>query len=61
MCIRDSLTDLADLDAVNRAYAEFFPGGVPARRVVGVSELPGGASVMIDGVLSNAEGTPPVR
>ena len=48
------LTDLADLDAVNRAYAEFFPGGVPARRVVGVSELPGGASVMIDGVLSNA-------
>jgi len=55
------LTDRADLDAVNRAYAEFFPGGVPARRVVGVSELPGGASVMIDGVLSNAEGTPPVR
>ena len=53
------LRNLADAEAVDAAYAEFFPGGVPARRTVGVSALPGDALVQIDAVVSNAEGTPP--
>lgn len=53
------LKDIADIDAVNEAYATFFPGGVPARRVVGVSEILGDALVQIDAVVSNAEGTAP--
>jgi reactive intermediate/imine deaminase len=57
--INIALTDLADLDAVDEAYATFFPSGVPARRVIGVSALPNGARVQIDAVFGNAEGTPP--
>jgi enamine deaminase RidA (YjgF/YER057c/UK114 family) len=34
------LADIADLDAVDEVYATFFPGYVPARRVVGVSPCP---------------------
>lgn len=53
--------DLADMDAVNEAYKEFFPEGTPARRVVGVKNLPFEASVMIDAIFGNFEGTPPVK
>ncbi|MBY0124383.1 RidA family protein [Bacillus sp. S/N-304-OC-R1] len=53
------LKNIADLDAVNEAYKTFFPGGVPARRTVGVSALPQDALIQIDAVVSNAEGTPP--
>ena len=53
------LEDIADIGAVDEAYAAFFPGGVPARRTVGVSALPKGALVQIDAVVANAEGTPP--
>ena len=49
-----------DLAAVDEAYKEFFPDGTPARRVVGVNDILKGASVMIDAVVSNAEGTPPI-
>lgn len=52
------LTDLADLAAVEEVYGEYFPEGTPARRVVKVGKLAEGASVMIDAVVSNAEGTP---
>ena len=52
------LTDIADAEAVDEVYGTFFPGGVPARRTVGVSALPGGARVMMDAIVSNAEGTP---
>ena len=55
------LKDLADLAAVDEVYATFFPGGIPARRVIGVRELPKGASIQIDAVVSNAEGTPPKK
>ena len=55
------LVDLADLDAVDEAYAAAFPAAGPARRVVGTSALPMGARVQIDAIFGNAEGTPPVR
>lgn len=51
--------DLADMDAVNEVYAEFFPEGSPARRVVGVSALQEDALIQIDAIAGNAEGTPP--
>ena len=53
------LKDIADIAAVDEVYSTFFPTGVPARRTVGVSALPGDALIQIDAVLSNAEGTPP--
>ncbi|MEO2216262.1 RidA family protein [Chromobacterium vaccinii] len=53
------LKNIADMDAVDEVYATFFPGGVPARRVVGVGALPRGAMIQIDVVVANAEGTPP--
>lgn len=46
---------------MNEVYQTFFPQGTPARRIVGVSELPKEASIQIDAVVSNAEGTPPVH
>ncbi|WHY86681.1 Rid family detoxifying hydrolase [Neobacillus novalis] len=53
------LKNIADIDAVDEAYKTFFPGGVPARRTVGVSALPEDALIQIDAIVSNAEGTPP--
>ncbi len=53
------LKNIADMDAVDEVYTKFFPGGVPARRTVGVSALPKGALIQIDAVVANAEGTPP--
>ena len=53
------LKNIADIDAVDEVYTTFFPGGVPARRTVGVSALPKDALVQFDAVVSNAEGTPP--
>ncbi|WP_314927464.1 RidA family protein [Aeromonas piscicola] len=51
--------NIADLDAVNAIYTKYFPSYLPARTVIGVSELPAGALVQMDAVLSNAESTPP--
>lgn len=53
------LKNIADLNEVDQVYKEFFPGGIPARRVIGVSDLPNQACIQIDAVVSNAEGTPP--
>ena len=53
------LKDLGDIGAVDEVYGTFFPGGVPARRTVGVSTLPMGALVQIEAVAGNEEGTPP--
>lgn len=52
--------NLADLDAVDEAYKEFFPTCTPARRVVGVAQLPEGALVQMDAIVGNYEGTPPI-
>ena len=54
------LADIADLAAMNEAYAAFFGDHKPARKVVGCGELPFGACVMIDAIAGNWEGTPPV-
>lgn len=54
------LADIADMDAMNEAYAAFFGDHKPARKVVGCGELPFGARVMIDAIAGNWEGTPPV-
>ncbi|ACO74882.1 Endoribonuclease L-PSP, putative [Laribacter hongkongensis HLHK9] len=53
--------NIDDMAAVDEAYATFFPGYVPARRTVGVANLPKGALVQIDAVVSHAEGTPPKK
>lgn len=54
------LADIADLAAMNEAYAAFFGNHKPARKVVGCGELPFSARVMIDAIAGNWEGTPPV-
>ncbi len=53
------LKNIADMAAVDEAYTTFFPGGVPARRTVGVSAISKDALIQIDVVLGNEEGTPP--
>ncbi len=42
------LTDIADFGAMNAVYAEYFPGGKPARVCYQVAALPKGAKVEID-------------
>ena len=53
------LKNIEDIDTVNEVYTTFFPGGVPARSTVGVSDLTNDVLIQIDAVVSNAEGTPP--
>ena len=55
------LKNIDDIPAVDEAYANFFPGGVPARRTVGVAALPKDALVQIEAVVSHAEGTAPKK
>lgn len=51
--------NISDISGVDEVYKEFFPEGIPARRIIGVGDLPGQACIQIDAVVSNAEGTPP--
>ena len=61
------LKNLSDIEAVNEVYTTFFPdsgiartaGYVPARTIVAASDLPMGALVQIDAVVSHGDGTPP--
>lgn len=53
------LKNIEDIAVMDDIYTEFFPGGVPARRTVGVSALPENALIQIDVVVANAEGTSP--
>ncbi|MBV7596485.1 RidA family protein [Aeromonas sp. sia0103] len=57
--INIQLKHIEDMEAVNAIYTQYFPDYLPARTVIGVSELPAGALVQIDAVVSNAESTPP--
>jgi enamine deaminase RidA (YjgF/YER057c/UK114 family) len=45
------LTDLAHFALVNKVMAEYCSQPYPARAAVGVSALPRGAAVEMDGVL----------
>lgn len=40
------LTDMAQFDAMNAVYKQFFDGHKPARTTVGVSELPRSAALV---------------
>ncbi len=53
------LTNIDDIEQVAEVFSVFLPNGTSARRVIGVSNLPMGAKIQIDAVVSNAEGTPP--
>ena len=61
------VTNLADIDAVDEAYASFFPDSAiartvnyfPARSVVLADGLPMDARVQIDATVSHGDGTPP--
>lgn len=53
------LKDINDLPVVNQVYASYFNGELPARTVIGVSEMAMDALVQIDVIVSNGEGTPP--
>ncbi len=44
------MTDLADFQAMNGVYAEFFPAGPPARSAVQVVALPLGVQVEMEAV-----------
>lgn len=45
-------TSLDYFQSIDAAYADFFPQDPPARAAVGVTELPRGASVMIDAIVA---------
>ncbi|MFQ1712853.1 Rid family detoxifying hydrolase [Aeromonas veronii] len=53
------LADIADLAEVDAIYTKYFPAYLPARTVIAVCELPAGARIQMDAVMSNAESTPP--
>jgi enamine deaminase RidA (YjgF/YER057c/UK114 family) len=59
--INIAVKNIADMAALDEAYKTFFPRGVPARRVIGVSDLPQDALIQIDAVVANEEGTPPAK
>jgi 2-iminobutanoate/2-iminopropanoate deaminase len=44
------LTDLADFNEMNAAYAKFFPDQPPARSTIQVAALPKGANIEIEAV-----------
>ena len=51
--------DIMDIDVVERAYKSFFTTYVPARTIVAVNDLPMGALVQVEALLTNGEGTIP--
>ena len=55
------LKNIGDIEAVDEIYKKFFPNGTPARRIVGVSVLPKNVLIQIDAIISNAEGTAPIK
>ncbi len=46
------LADMSHFDAVNRAYAEFFPENPPARLALQVAKLPKNADIEIEAIVS---------
>lgn len=56
-----AVKNIADMAAVDEVYTKFFPRGIPARRVIGVSALADDALIQLDAVVANEEGTPPAK
>ena len=44
------LTSMANFNAMNEVYAEFFPGEPPARSTIAVAELPRNALVEVEAI-----------
>ncbi|MEG2596762.1 MAG: Rid family hydrolase, partial [Ruthenibacterium sp.] len=44
------LTDIADFAAINKIYAEYFPGEAPARSCFQISALPKGGSFEVEAI-----------
>lgn len=61
------LKDLSMIEAVDQVYKSFFPDSaiaravayVPARTVIAASDLPMGALIQVEAVVSHGDGTPP--
>ncbi len=53
------LTNNDDINVVNAVYKKYFPTYVPARTVMTVSNLPQGALVQVEALVSHGEGTIP--
>ncbi len=53
------LKDILDIEKVDGVYKSFFPTYVPTRTVVAVKDLPKGARIQVEALLSNGEGTIP--
>lgn len=54
------LQNIADIEAVNQLYTNFFTNHLPTRTLVAVGALPlEGALVQMDALISNGEGTAP--
>ena len=51
--------NIRDIDAVDEVFKTFFPTYVPTRTVVAVAALPLNASIQVEALLSNGEGTIP--
>ena len=51
--------NIKDLDAIDKVYKSFFPTYAPAQTIVAVNDLPMGALVQIEALLTNGEGTIP--
>ena len=49
------LSDMADFEAVNRVYAEFFTDPFPARACIQAAALPKGVDVEVDAVARKRE------
>lgn len=49
--LRVYLTDLGNFATVNEVMAEYFQEPYPARAAIGISELPKGAAVEIEGIM----------
>lgn len=55
------VTEISNLDEVDRVFRTFFPSYVPTRTNVAVAALPMGALVQVEALVSNGEGTIPSK
>lgn len=51
--------DIKNIDVISKVVSSFFSKGMPAGRIIEVSNIKKDALIQVDAVVSNAEGTPP--